>query len=229
MVRHHDKHQEIDASFPAPLQGVGMIPSTVGEEWLGLLGSGRRVTAHMVNTTSATQFLYSPKDPQGGLVAPHSAWGLDWELEVKPQLGTRKARPANTAEPPAGNGEPNVWYDETETYNVLASVAQQGAGLIQIDDAASATTLLSVSNLAFNDTDHLNRNATFSIKNTGSLEVAYQISHVKAATVYPPPDKSFLTNPDGFRLQAFPPNTAAPLPSCSHPTTSNPSSARGTR
>ena len=224
-----------------------MVPSTVGEEWLGLLNNGHRVTAHIVNTTSATQFLYSPKNPQGGLVAPNSAWGLNWELEVKPQFGAPgqnilstyllskggytvlsgtsmasplvsaayallmqargKLDPATLQSLLSATSKPTLWFDGTKTYNVLAPVAQQGAGLIQVDDAASATTILSVSNLAFNDTDHLVRNATFSIKNTGAHEVTYQLNHVKAATVYSSTE-SFVTNPAGFRLGAYPPATA---------------------
>ncbi|KAH6662632.1 peptidase S8/S53 domain-containing protein [Plectosphaerella plurivora] len=66
----------------------------------------------------------------------------------------------------------------------LAPAPQQGAGLIQVHDAAYTTTLLSVSSLAFNDTANFEPNQSFSIQNLGSEDVTYEISHSPALTMY---------------------------------------------
>ncbi|KAL5085448.1 hypothetical protein Trisim1_010558 [Trichoderma cf. simile WF8] len=77
------------------------------------------------------------------------------------------------------------FYDGTTLYaNELAPVAQQGAGLAQAYKAAHATTLLSVPNIAFNDTDNFVKKASFSIKNTGKRSVTYTIGHTPSLTMY---------------------------------------------
>ncbi|KAF1830015.1 subtilisin-like protein [Decorospora gaudefroyi] len=70
------------------------------------------------------------------------------------------------------------------TLPYLAPVAQQGGGLIQAYDAAYATTLLSVSSLVFNDTDHFVETTNFTIQNLGTEDVTYSLSNVVAATAY---------------------------------------------
>ncbi|KAK1979535.1 subtilase [Colletotrichum cereale] len=67
---------------------------------------------------------------------------------------------------------------------LLAPIPQQGAGLIQAYDSAFATTLLSTSSLSFNDTKHFIRKQNFTIKNTSSRPITYQLSHRGAATAY---------------------------------------------
>lgn len=67
---------------------------------------------------------------------------------------------------------------------MLAPVVQQGAGIIQAYDAAFASTILSRSSIAFNDTDYLEPTANFTIKNLGDKEVSFDIAHVGAATAY---------------------------------------------
>jgi len=84
----------------------------------------------------------------------------------------------------ASTARPNLFNDGSRTSSLLAPVPQQGAGLIQAWDAAKATTLLSVSSLSFNDTDHLAKTKKFTISNTGDKEVTYALSHVGAATAY---------------------------------------------
>ncbi|KAI0128290.1 subtilase [Xylariales sp. AK1849] len=106
----------------------------------------------------------------------------------------------------AATANPNLLNDGTATYPVLAPVAQQGAGLVQAYDAAYATTILSVSSLAYNDTDNLVDTLNFTICNLGTEEVTYDLASVGAATgytfstsVYPDPfpglalDDSFAT------------------------------------
>ncbi|KAI0142935.1 subtilisin-like protein [Xylariaceae sp. FL1272] len=84
----------------------------------------------------------------------------------------------------ASNANPNLLNDGTATYDVLASVAQIGAGLVQAYDAAYSETLVSKSYLAFNDTDNLVDTLNFTVTNTGSSDVTYDLSSVGAATGY---------------------------------------------
>lgn len=70
------------------------------------------------------------------------------------------------------------------TYDILAPVAQQGAGLVQAYDAAYATAVLSVSYLAFNDTDNFVDTLNFTISNLGAEDVSYDVGSTSAATAY---------------------------------------------
>ncbi|KAL7785618.1 subtilisin-like protein [Trichoderma ceciliae] len=77
------------------------------------------------------------------------------------------------------------FYDGTTLYaDELAPVAQQGAGLAQAYKAAHVSTLLSVSNIAFNDTDNFVKKTSFAIKNTGKRSVTYTIGHTPSLTMY---------------------------------------------
>lgn len=84
----------------------------------------------------------------------------------------------------SATAKPNLYNNGTTTFPVLAPTVQQGAGLAQVYDAAYATTLLSVSSLAFNDTDNIVAAQDFSIENTSNTTVTYTLGHVTAATVY---------------------------------------------
>ncbi|KAK9422989.1 putative Minor extracellular protease vpr [Seiridium unicorne] len=84
----------------------------------------------------------------------------------------------------AATANPADLNDGTGTYDILAPVAQQGAGLVQAYDAAYATTILSVSYLAFNDTDNFVDTLNFTISNTGADEITYEVASVGSATAY---------------------------------------------
>ncbi|KAI1333482.1 peptidase S8/S53 domain-containing protein [Xylariaceae sp. FL0016] len=84
----------------------------------------------------------------------------------------------------SATSNPQLLNDGTTTYGQLAPVMQQGSGLVQAYDAAYATTLLSKSSLAFNDTDHLVDTLNFTISNLGTEEVTYELGSVGAATGY---------------------------------------------
>ncbi len=80
-----------------------------------------------------------------------------------------------------------VVFNNGETWSasgLLASVAQQGAGLVQAHDAAYATTQLSVSSLSFNDTEHHVPMRNFTITNRGHTSVVYTVTHIGAAAAY---------------------------------------------
>ncbi|CAJ2510277.1 Uu.00g061770.m01.CDS01 [Anthostomella pinea] len=91
--------------------------------------------------------------------------------------------------------KPQLLNDGTATHGVLAPVVQLGAGIVQAYDAAHATTLLSASSLAYNDTDNLVDTLNFTITNLGSEEVTYDLGSVGAATGYTFSDSIY---PDPF-------------------------------
>jgi hypothetical protein len=95
-----------------------------------------------------------------------------------------KTDPATIENLLSATANPNVFHDGTEAYPFLAPVAQQGSGLIQAYDAAHTTSLLSVSSLSFNDTDHFVATTNFTISNLGTDEITYSLSNVVAATAY---------------------------------------------
>ncbi|RFU78585.1 hypothetical protein TARUN_3628 [Trichoderma arundinaceum] len=77
------------------------------------------------------------------------------------------------------------FYDGKTLYaNELAPVAQQGAGLAQAHKAAHISTLLSVPNIAFNDTDNFVKKTSFAIRNTGKKSVTYTLGHTPSLTMY---------------------------------------------
>lgn len=85
----------------------------------------------------------------------------------------------------SSTAKPKVWFDGTTAHNdILAPVAQQGAGIAQAWDAAHATTLLSESSISFNDSDHFVAERSFTIQNTASEDVTYILGHTKALTMY---------------------------------------------
>jgi Fn3-like domain/FlgD Ig-like domain len=84
----------------------------------------------------------------------------------------------------SSTAKPNLFRRDGVSPGFLAPVVQQGAGLIQAWDAAQATTLLSVSSISFNDTDHLNAKQEFTISNTGKSAVTYSLSNVGAGTAW---------------------------------------------
>jgi subtilisin family serine protease len=86
----------------------------------------------------------------------------------------------------AVTSNPQLWIDESGNNgfeNWLTPPAQQGAGLIQVYDAAYVTTLLKPSSLSFNDTDN-NKARSFSIGNEGNEVITYNISHVSSNSIY---------------------------------------------
>ncbi|KAF7553963.1 hypothetical protein G7046_g6947 [Stylonectria norvegica] len=96
----------------------------------------------------------------------------------------------------SASANPQLFNDGTAFYDFIAPVPQQGGGLVQAWDAAHATTLLSPSSLSFNDTDHFVEVLNFTLSNTGSKDITFEISHVPAITMYTLVDKSIY--PDKF-------------------------------
>ncbi|KAF7321905.1 Subtilisin-like protease [Mycena kentingensis (nom. inval.)] len=65
----------------------------------------------------------------------------------------------------------------------LRTVAQQGAGLIQVDRAIALKTVVSPAQIALNDTVHMKPNHTISITNHGDEAQVYKIQHLPAETI----------------------------------------------
>lgn len=103
----------------------------------------------------------------------------------------------------SSTANPNLFNDGRTTVPYLAPVPQQGSGLVQALDAAYATTLLTVSSLSFNDTDHFDPVKNFSISNTGSTQVTYTLSNIGALSGYTFADDTTIT-PDTFPNELIP-------------------------
>ncbi|KAK2033515.1 subtilase [Colletotrichum zoysiae] len=84
----------------------------------------------------------------------------------------------------SAHASPVKFNDGTGPGALLAPVAQQGGGLVQAYDAAHSKIILSHSSLAFNDTDHFTPELNFTIKNTGSAAVSFDLSNIGAGTAY---------------------------------------------
>ncbi|OHE98271.1 serin endopeptidase [Colletotrichum orchidophilum] len=95
----------------------------------------------------------------------------------------------------ATTSRPVKWNDgKGKTEDFLAPVFQQGAGLVDAWGAVHSTTILSTSSLSFNDTTNRPKELTFTIKNTGSDTISYQLSHIGASSGY------FLEKADSYQL-----------------------------
>ncbi len=84
----------------------------------------------------------------------------------------------------SATAKPNLFHNGVTAFPFLAPVAQQGAGLIQAYDAAYTTTTLSVSSLAFNDSDHHIPVQNFTISNEGKTSAIYTLGHSGAGTAF---------------------------------------------
>jgi hypothetical protein len=218
------------------LVGIGMVPTSTGEEWVKLAAKNTTITLRMTKKEqSSIIFITEKNNVAGGYVSDFSQWGPTNELVALPTIsapggfmlstyplalggyavesGTSMATPyfagciallfeargkisADTVQSLfATNSNPNVFHDGASAYPWLDSVAQQGAGLINAYDAVHAKTLVNVSSISFNDTEHLTP-ASFSLKNTGSEDVTYTIGQVGSGTVYALSD-------DGTTIPAF--------------------------
>lgn len=84
----------------------------------------------------------------------------------------------------AASAVPSRFHDGAKAIGLLAPVPQQGAGMIQIFDAAVVPAQFNVASLSFNDSDHFTGEQQFEIRNTGVRDIEYEFDHRPAATVY---------------------------------------------
>ncbi|KAG7086750.1 hypothetical protein E1B28_002682 [Marasmius oreades] len=65
---------------------------------------------------------------------------------------------------------------------LLQTVTQQGAGLVNVFNAAHTTTLVSPGELILNDTAHFRGVQTFTVRNTDSSQKTFRLTHIPAGT-----------------------------------------------
>lgn len=95
----------------------------------------------------------------------------------------------------SATSKPQFLNDGNQTFPTLAPVMQLGSGIVQAYEAAYATTLLSKSSLAYNDTDNFVDTLNFTITNLGTEDVTYSLGSVGASTGYTFSDSIY---PDPF-------------------------------
>jgi subtilisin family serine protease len=82
----------------------------------------------------------------------------------------------------SSTSKPLTWFDG-EAHLQMGPVPQQGAGMVQAHDASVAKTVLSATQLSFNDTDNFIATRSFSIRNTGNTTLVYTLGSRDALTV----------------------------------------------
>jgi subtilisin family serine protease len=105
--------------------------------------------------------------------SPHVAGAAALFLQAHPQVRARDvgAWLMNSADPVAAAGSPGL----------LDHVARQGAGLLDIDDAIQATTVITPGKLSLGDDQP--RPQTVTLVNTGPQPVTYALSHAPALAI----------------------------------------------
>jgi hypothetical protein len=69
------------------IEGVGMVTTKQGEEWIAALKSGTTVTVDIVDPSVAPSLVFSrPNAASGGFVSNFTSWGPTNEVDVKPQI-----------------------------------------------------------------------------------------------------------------------------------------------
>jgi hypothetical protein len=93
--------------------------------------------------------------------------------------GTRRPSFSEVLNVFQSNANPVNIYNST----LLAATIQQGAGLVNAFQTLTATTVISPSELALNDTVRRKKSYTITVSNIGNKPASYEISHRGAALV----------------------------------------------
>ncbi|KAK9760330.1 hypothetical protein K7432_015759 [Basidiobolus ranarum] len=124
------------------------------------------------------------ENPNGGKLSSFTAWGPDFELNFKPDVGAPGGLIYSTFLIAKGSyAHLRAGAVKELNFDGIASAAKQGARLINVWDAICANTLVSPSKFSFNDTTHLKDAHTFTVTNNGEKSVTYAIKHVPAVSV----------------------------------------------
>ncbi|KAL2075141.1 hypothetical protein VTL71DRAFT_83 [Oculimacula yallundae] len=103
----------------------------------------------------------------------------------------------------AATAKPLNFNDGQKNATFLASVAQQGSGLIDAYQMIRGGIVISEANLALNDTANFVKSPSFYVENTGKTSMTYVLSHQPAVNSYAF-DASYGTA-DNYGVVAFPP------------------------
>jgi minor extracellular serine protease Vpr len=108
------------------------------------------------------------------MAAPHVAGAAALLMQAEPKLATELYAPRlqNSAVPQPWSGNRALGF--------LDFVHRQGAGMIQIDDSITATTLVTPGKLSLGESEAGPATRTLTIRNTGSQAVTYQLGHQPA-------------------------------------------------
>ncbi|MGK3993954.1 S8 family serine peptidase [Sorangium sp. So ce1024] len=109
------------------------------------------------------------------MAAPHVAGAVALLLGARPELTPARVRDVlqNSALPAPWSGDPAGGVPE--------GAHRQGAGMIRVDRAIRATTLISPGKLALGESEAGPVTRTLTLENVGAHDVTYDLSHVPAA------------------------------------------------
>jgi minor extracellular serine protease Vpr len=106
--------------------------------------------------------------------SPHVAGAAALVLQAKPRTSSQIMRTIlqNSADPHVWWGNPGLGF--------LDNVHRQGAGMVDIDDAILATTIIDPGKLSIGEGEGGPQSFTLSVENKGSLDVTYDLSYINA-------------------------------------------------
>lgn len=113
------------------------------------------------------------------MASPHTAGGVALLLQANPGLRARDMRDRlqNAADPKAWQGNPGLGY--------LDQVHRQGAGMLDLAQAASATLLVQPGELALGESQAGPVTRTLTFINKGKTAVTYDLAHASALATGP--------------------------------------------
>jgi subtilisin family serine protease len=163
-----------EGSFPSPTGGLissfssyGLPPDLSFKPDIGAPGG------NIYSTVPVEQGGYGIK---GGtsMSSPHVAGAAALLLEAKPGTRPLEVRDIlqNSADPAPWWGNPGLGF--------LDNVHRQGAGMVDIDDAILATTMISPGKIAAGESEAGPYTQKLKLRNMGSMAVTYDLSYVNA-------------------------------------------------
>ncbi|KJK86842.1 hypothetical protein H633G_09299 [Metarhizium anisopliae BRIP 53284] len=148
MIRGQDAHG---------VRAIGITRTDDGRAMARALASGQPLTARRAGRVRIDT----------GVIAPMSAYGPTWDMDIKPTIGAPGHQVPVTRK---GGG-----YDSDSGTSFAGPLV---AGVFALVAEARGTTL------PFNDTDHRPDSIGLRITNTAKTEVTYRLSHLAAITLY---------------------------------------------
>lgn len=111
--------------------------------------------------------------------SPHTAGGAALLLQANPKITAKNMRDRmqNSADPKNWQGNPGLGY--------LDQVHRQGAGMLDLVQAADATTMIQPGKLSLGESQAGPVTRTLTFKNSGKTAVTYDLSHASALATGP--------------------------------------------